>query len=204
MNLSLLKLALLEINNVRISLEESACERFTPKDTDKICVYVNSKCKEQYKTCNLYNRQVSDENKNSDDCKAIQIYSNYKFDTSSKCVYDANTNTCSQTNKDCSDFTTESNCNSHQPTDNNKKCIFINNKCEEQYKTCELYNAQSEKNADTCNKIKPYETDYDTLDVYSNCHFEDSQCKRVPKPCGELTESYCSFHEVDDDHICFY
>ena len=184
---------------------EYLCEYFTPKDTDKICVYVNSQCKEQYKTCELYNTKVTEANKKSEDCKAIQIYISYNnFDTSSKCVYDDTTKTCSKRKKECSDFTTESTCNSYRPEDTNKKCIFISNKCEEQYKTCELYNAQSTKNADTCNKIQPYETTYDSLDAYSKCVYEDSQCKRVSKSCSELTESYCSNHVVDDDHICFY
>ena len=182
------------------SAEYLCLHYFTPLDKNKRCVYVDSQCKEQYKTCELYNSNVNAADKTAADCEAIQI-----DDSSSKCVYDKTTKTCSTKKIVCSDFTTQSDCISFRPEDTNKKCAFINNKCEEQYKTCEIYNEQSTKDADTCNKIQPYETDYDNLDIYSKCVYEDSQCKRVPKPCNELTESYyCSYHEVDDDHICIY
>ena len=185
--------------------EELSCTYFSPKDTDKRCVYIDSQCKEQYKTCELYNSNVKEADKKAADCEAIQIYKSYSIDDYSKCVYDENTKTCSTKKKECSDFTTESTCNYYKPEDENKKCIFINNVCEEQYKTCEIYNAQSTKDPNTCNKIQPYETDSDNLDVYSKCRFEDSQCKRVSKSCSEINDSYyCSYHEVDDDHICFY
>ena len=44
-------------------LDQDICiYSFKPHDTDKICVFSGNECKEQYKTCDLYNNKVFDKN----------------------------------------------------------------------------------------------------------------------------------------------
>ncbi len=42
--------------------------------------------------------------------------------------------------KKCEEAKDENECGTTTPTDTNKNCVFTNNKCVEQYKTCEVYN----------------------------------------------------------------
>ena len=51
------------------------CQYFSPKDPNKICVYRGNKCITQYKTCDLYDSNVAEAEKNKADCEAIQVYS---------------------------------------------------------------------------------------------------------------------------------
>lgn len=179
--------------------EESECENFSPSD-NTICVFNQNVCKEQFKTCELYNSEVTEKNK--EDCEAIRIY-DYGFDTSSKCVFSEGA--CSKTKKDCSEFTDSYTCNYHKPKDENKKCRFIQDKCEEQYKTCELYNSkESTKTKEECEKIIPYKNSYSSIDEDSKCVFDsDSNCVRKPKECSEMGNNYhCYGHKIDDEHIC--
>ena len=179
--------------------EESECENFSPSDKT-ICVFNQNACKEQYKTCEIYNSEVTDKNK--EDCEAIKIY-DYGFDTSSKCVF--NEGACSKTKKDCSEFTDSNSCNYHEPNDENKKCRFIQDKCEEQYKTCELYNdKESQKTKEECEKIIPYKNGYSSVDEDSKCVFDtDSNCVRKTKECSEMGNNYnCYGHKIDNEHVC--
>lgn len=186
--------------------EEKAWSNFHPTDTDKICIYSGSQCKEQYKTCQIYNDKVT--TKNKDECEAIRIYDNYRFDTSSQCLYNTDTSTCSKSKKPCSSFTTSSECNNHIPNDSNKQCIFIGNECKELYKTCELYEAnENNKNEPDCKNIVPYESDnLYQLDNDSKCVFSNSHCTRKSKDCSEMTGSYdCIYHTLDDNNKkCIY
>ena len=184
--------------------DESNCENFKPKDTDLICIFDGGQCKSQYKTCELYNEKA--ETKSESECTALHIYINGKFDTSSECVYDSDSQICSTSKKPCSSFTSSS-CSSHIPNDSNKKCAFINNACVEQYKTCELYDTNAaNKNSQDCQNISPYHTDYDSLDNESGCVFTDSHCTRKSKDCSEISGSTtCIYHTLDDNNKrCIY
>ena len=184
--------------------DESNCENFKPKDTDLICIFDGGQCKSQYKTCELYNEKA--ETKSESECTALHIYINGKFDTSSECVYDSDSQICSTSKKPCSSFTSSS-CSSHIPNDSNKKCAFINNECVEQYKTCELYDTYAaNKNSQDCQNISPYRTGYDSLDNESRCVFTDSHCTRKSKDCSEISGSTtCIYHTLDDNNKrCIY
>ena len=184
--------------------DESNCENFKPKDTDLICIFDGGQCKSQYKTCELYNEKA--ETKSESECTALHIYVNGKFDTSSECVYDSDSQICSTSKKPCSSFTSSS-CSSHIPNDSNKKCAFINNACVEQYKTCELYDTYAaNKNSQDCQNISPYRTGYDSLDNESRCVFTDSHCTRKSKDCSEISGSTtCIYHTLDDNNKrCIY
>ena len=67
----------------------------------------------------------------------IILYDNFKSESTYKCVF--NEGTCLTTNKICSDITSEVVCNRYKLKEKNKKCIFIDDQCTEQFKTCEHY-----------------------------------------------------------------
>ena len=179
------------------------CNNFRPSDSNTLCIYNEDKCKTQYKTCYLYNTYVSDKSK--DECESIKYYDTYHFDNSYKCVY--KDGTCTKTKRDCSEFTYEYDCKNQRPEDySTKKCVFLNNKCEEQFKTCELYNEETTKTKEICEKILPDTTQYSgTLDYYSKCVYTESGCERKKKSCSELDSSHCNEANLDDiDKMCVY
>jgi hypothetical protein len=160
---------------------------------------LNGGCIEQYKTCELYNEKVS--HKTKADCESLRIKDTYGYIR--KCVF--KDDTCATGTK-CSDFTYEFGCNNFSPSDTNKRCIFINNVCEEIYKTCELYETYEEdKKQETCEKIVPYkEGDNDEVDRYSKCLFESSKCIRKKKSCSEINEKIVCNNQKFDKTLCVY
>lgn len=176
----------------------------TDDDDNKICVRLSGGCKEQYRTCDLYNSKVSQKKK--DDCEAILIYDDNKvLDTKSKCVFDTQTQVCSKKSKECSDYSPDT-CQNYTPSNKNKRCVNINEKCEEIFNTCELYDAETNKNSGDCEKIIPYETGTTYIDYYSKCVYDNSKCERKKKSCSEIENaSICSSHVLDDTNKkCFY
>ena len=169
---------------------------------DYICVFKGNQCKEQYRTCDKYNELVAESAKNKDDCESINE------GTFNKCSFNTNTKVCSKIKKDCKEIST-SLCSNHTPTDTTKKCILINDKCVEQYKTCELYDAQTTKTADVCNKIIPYRTNANYIDEDYKCVFDsqNSKCERKKKECKDITDSdTCTLFSPEDstNKICIY
>ena len=169
---------------------------------DYICVFKGNKCKEQYRTCDKYNELVAESAKNKDDCESINE------GTFNKCSFNTNTKVCSKIKKDCKEISTSS-CSFHTPTDTTKKCILINDQCVEQYKTCELYDAQNTKTADVCNKIIPYRTNANYIDEDYKCVFDsqNSKCERKKKECKDITDSdTCTLFSPEDstNKICIY
>lgn len=177
--------------------DEYSCLNYSPYYTNTKCVFKNGECLEQYRTCELYNQNTPDSDKKEEDCINMII------DSTSKCKYDKDTLTCSTIKKECKELSSyyEQLCNQHYPDDKDKKCIWINNECVEQFTTCEKYDEQTDKVADVCNKIIPYESDGShTIDSYSKCFFNsESKCVRVKKDCSEFDNYYhCGNHELDD------
>ena len=197
---------------------------------DYICVFKGNKCKEQYRTCDKYNKLVAESAKNKDDCESINegTYNKCSFNTNTKvcskikkdckeistslsynkCSFNTNTKVCSKIKKDCKEIST-SLCSFHTPTDTTKKCILINDQCVEQYKTCELYDAQNTKTADVCNKIIPYRTNANYIDEDYKCVFDsqNSKCERKKKECKDITdENTCTLFSPEDstNKICIY
>ena len=65
----------------------------------------------------------------------IILYDNFK----SESTINVFLSTCLTTNKIFSDITSEVVCNRYKLKEKNKKCIFIDDQCTEQFKTCEHY-----------------------------------------------------------------
>ena len=175
-------------------------------NTKKLCIVAeNGDCKEYFKTCELYDANVK--NKNKEDCESIIPYVVYPngaedFDYNLKCVFSGNT--CSTKEKICED--SDDFCSSITPKDPDKVCVYGNNKCVEQYKTCELYNTKAtNKNKDDCLAIKTY-IDY-RFDDSKICDFTNSVCSTKDKECKDITEgeSACLyFRPKDTNKRCVY
>ena len=173
--------------------DEEECKAFFPEDRDKICIFSGNRCLEQYKTCELYNTKVTEKNK--DYCESIQIYKSGSFVYNKICKFSEGT--CVEKPQECSKLD-ETLCNAQELEDIKKKCILVGNKCQEQYKTCEIYNDETKAE---CEKILPYVVDTTSLDIYSNCVFndDDHSCTREKKPCSEFKDSTsCFLQELKD------
>ena len=154
---------------------------------NQICLGSDDGCKEQYKTCELYNEKVS--NKKKEDCESLR----YDGKNNYKCFF--KDGACSTGTK-CSDFTYESGCKGFIPSDTDKRCSFINGVCKEIYKTCELYDTKTKiddkKEAD-CKEIKEYDNS-----GYYKCVFDADK-----KSCGKQKLTKCDHYETGmDESYC--
>jgi hypothetical protein len=117
-----------------------------------------------------------------DICESIIPYFNVK----NKCVF--SNNACISKERTCSDFKfgleSSSNCELLKAEEENKKCVLINKKCEEQYKSCEYYEGNDEE---TCKSIIPVD-EYDPFFLYK-CSFEKGKCVKKERLCEEYIEN---------------
>ena len=122
-------------------------------------------------------------------------------DKEKKCIYDKDNNKCIEISRDCIEFKTEDECNLHLPEDNNKRCIFINETCKEEYKNCDIYNDTiplEKRNDSECESIIPK---YNDNKIYK-CVFENSNCIKQIILCEDYKgndEKYCSSLTANDD-----
>ena len=160
-------------------LNSTDCKAFVPKDSNKECIYIENHCKEQYKTCELYDK--FELNKNKEDCESIIIqdktdWSLYKSDVCTffegKCLVKG------FKDMQCSDIFEEFECNLFQPKDSNKTCEFVENQCKEKYKTCKLYNENVvNKTKEECQSI-------------GLCYFYEGRCLERNDECSNITKEF--------------
>ena len=193
--------------------KDYSCTQFATTDSDnKICVLSGNQCIEQYKTCSIYNTQVEQENRNKNNCESIQIYESNQFVESKKCVFDATNKECNEKPLDCSEIFVEEQCFNHQISDELKKCVFIDGKCKEEYKSCEEYDKKgtNDKNRDDCESIVLFSSG---LIDYSNiCTFNEGTHTCSTKPmtsCNDYksgqSEKYCTNIYLTDSTLkCAY
>ena len=173
----------------------------------KICLpsFNGFGCKEQFPNCEIYNQLTPASDKNQFDCETIRIINiaSKTLDPTSKCVFKEGN--CTTMKKECIDFTNTT-CEKYVPNNSNKKCAVINDKCEEQFKTCELYDKESTKTKEICESILPYKTDSNTLDVYSKCVFNNNKCERREKTCSKITEKNICINHIltNNNKMCVY
>jgi len=75
-----------------------------------------------------------------------------EYDYSSKCIYGKEG--CQKVSKECSDASDYFECSKIELANIKKKCVFLNNTCVEQYKTCQLYEDTEESiTQKTCESI---------------------------------------------------
>ena len=189
--------------------KDYSCTQFATTDSDnKICVLSGNQCKEQYKTCDIYNAQVSKENRDKNICESIKIYESDQFVSSKKCVYDTTKKECEEKPLDCSEIISQEQCILHTPSDTLKKCVFVNDKCKEEYKSCEDYNKKNtdEKNSNDCESIVLFSSGF--IDYSNMCTFEESThtCSSKPKTsCDDYksgqSEEYCININLSDSNL---
>lgn len=153
---------------------EIECSLITLSDDNKMCIFKENSCVEQYKSCEAY--QNSGATIEKDTCESIILISNY----TKKCLYDDKTKTCTFADKKCSDFKVDSIasfCYNSILSNDTKRCSYSNGACSLIDKpTClELYkslNATEEicKKAKTSSdyKICSLKSDKSGCDEFSN------------------------------------
>ena len=185
---------------------ETDCD---PDTTSGKCIWIESSGK-----CSDLNVCESYKGENSNICTSIDIGS------SDKCIYsstaDNDGNKC-HTPTTCEDYDT--NCSSRSTTDDKKLCILsqTENKCIEQFKTCEIYNSLSSgKSGDICIAIKPLKlnpNNNNDFDTSSKCIWkkendsdESESCLRVKKECSDIQDpNECFTYTPETQNaICIY
>ena len=157
--------------------------------TNKRCVfdYGTGECKDEYKTCSLYNSKTGE--KTQEECQNI-----IPVEISKKCAWNDNTNQCEEVDKNCDDYLSgfpEDYCNKIILKDEKRRCRKIYSQCIEDYKNCGDY---SGKDKGICESIIPEA-------VYSKCILEkDSKCVEIPFKCTEAsTQEICENHAKPED-----
>ena len=174
------------------------CQQFSAEDDDSDCYLVDGKCIEQKKYDYKYCYEYYGEDKSI--CESIQprmtsYPSNYDY--SKKCVYNAEEEECQEKQKTCSEARNPLECVYINPSNSDKKCIYKDNSCVEQYKTCELYASSGETiDQNKCESIV-------LEDSKSKCTYSTNTCKTETKKCSdfklELLQSSCYYLSPSDD-----
>jgi len=179
----------------------------TSKDTNKVCMFENSKnCVSYYSSCSVGNN-------NKDLCLKIKPLNDNKngFKANYKCSYDDNKKTCNEVKKECSEFDEENGdtCHSLDPLSNYKQCVSDsdNKKCESKYTECENYNSdveESKRESNVCENII-----LDQSSPYKYCVYDTSKklCETKTKPCSLLKTKYeChkQYFSDDSNKICLF
>lgn len=155
-------------------------------------------------TCDAYNKLVTVPDKRvGTDCTKIIPYKDEQIDEHSKCEFDTSQK-CTNKEKKCSEIEDEIICRDHILEDTEKQCIFKNNQCLEQYKTCSLYNTKvTTKTKPECIAIQE--------SAAKRCNFTDEgTCVSVDKEeCNEYQsgepEEFCTkIKEANTTHRCAF
>lgn len=190
--------------------DESLCRLIIPKDTNKQCAYIGGQCKEQYKTCNLYQTKETTIDETTCEEIMINLYDESKSEkyATHYCKYTAATGqekaTCTAKRRECSKFVItysmllENACgNTITPSSRESRCVVESNVCKEATNICsELTGLNLYTNSDLesiCQKAY-----IDEPEEYK-CVVNDSNngCKKVkisdlpqPEPEPESTDNH--------------
>ena len=152
------------------------CNKAKPIDSKRECIYHDSRCIENYKTCEDY------EGNNKLICEKIVQFNG------KKCVFDSVK--CKSYQKICEEAENEAECKLIEKTgvsNPDRICAFDSSstpKCFENYKYCSDFRA----NAPTfCSKIKPYDSTGENLDSIYKCvdEYDGVGCKKKLLDCSE-------------------
>ena len=172
-----------------------------PLDFSKKCVYENGKCYETTRTSSDYTYCSNYKGTDKNFCESIQprdTYYNSHIDYTSKCVY--GDYGCERVSKTCSDAKNYKECSSSKPSNENKKCVFLNNVCVEQYKTCQLYEESGETlDKNICESI--IMDDFNTKCVFTPVTGSKGNCRPGTKSCEdfniETLKSQCDAIDIN-------
>ena len=159
--------------------DQKECEKYSPSDDEKYyCTIFDDQCIEQYKYCADYtgNDQTICESIIPYDEEGESELPNYK------CIFDTNVG-CLRQNKKCSDAKDPTDCELITPEDSvNKKCLFYNGQCVEEFRTCEIYSNNETVSGEYCENLKLK---------------DNAKCKKGTNAdglvtCGDKTPKECS------------
>jgi hypothetical protein len=174
-------------------ISKENCEAIDLGEYYLLCKY-NEKdngCYKELKDCSLGKDEAS--------CKSIILYEEdwgrvYKK-KSAKCVWEKNA--CVENPKVCGDAQNAAECSLITPTSSNKKCLYLNGQCTEQYKDCDAYNNNGKETIEqtVCESIVLADTSY-------KCVFQSG----TPTKCVQQKKySTCSEFKKDDyEYVCTY
>ena len=150
----------------------NTCNSHTLDDTNKKCIFISNACKEQYKTCEIYEQQTT---KDENTCEEILPYytSSDYLDESSKCKYEGGR--CVRKKKDCSEIDKDY-CYGYD-LDDDHMCILENDVCKSVYKSCSNYNNDPNKSAEGCKATKVYYPSSSSINYNYKCIYEENTCK---------------------------
>ena len=201
--------------------EPEICEQIFFDDGIKNCIYKDNQCIEQYKDCDAYNDNEDVIEKTI--CESIKLngLDNERY----KCVFEEGEtkNICYAQRKMCSDSLSESQCYNYAiPSDTfNKKCVYKDNQCFEQFKDCDSYNNSGEtiektvcesiilndenykcafnKQTKTCQKVGRCDFDLEFEDSCESIPLSEQtkKCSFVDSTCSEINKSCLELESIN-------
>ena len=125
-------------------------------------------------------------------CESIQprqVYNSKTFDKNSKCVLVEKEGyfSCETQPKQCSDAKDVMECSLTAASNDKKRCVYTENKCVEQYKTCEDYEA-SENVLDkaTCESILIADDNLNKCVFTAGANGAKGTCEKTRKSCSDF------------------
>ena len=199
-------------NGVCTEVSKTSCEEYNKnKDTcnsnsiydssnPKQCVLVNDKCETHYKYC-----------RNIEDVNEEKCLANIPIESDNKCIWE--NNECLEIRRTCKEFENKknNNCLSLTTSTEDKICKDSEdngiNHCEEQYKTCELYNSKETiKTKKDCESIKIYSEEKESFIDNKICKFSGNTCYSKDLECEDFSsqEECKNFIPEDTNKMCIF
>ena len=182
---------------------EVVCNQLiSPKDetgTKVICSLEDKKCVEKYTTCGAYNDIVDETKRTEKECQEIQPMAiednNLKLLTNDpihiKCSFDKDSKQCKEEIKECTEMKDSTSCNAHTDLLENdyKACYFKNSKCIEQFRSCEDYQNNEDKDKQNSKDCVAIREDSPTQKCVFTAKTDNSdpKCETVEKKCSEFS-----------------
>ena len=182
---------------------KSKCDDFTDNCSERslivetnACLDLGGQCKELPKVCESYTGGVQQV------CELIStsIAENNK----KKCELEGNA--CKTKDIVCSDYDgDQSKCTGFSPSSNLKKCVYIDDKCLEVYKSCEDVNSDTNTSVNkktACESTLVY-TDSTNIDYTKECVFGKADSSATSETCHEKTGiDECEEYDYNSEDFC--
>ena len=197
---------------------EVQCDQLiSPKDETKTkvkCSLQDKECVEKYVTCGAYNDIVEDETKRSEkECQEIQPT---EIEDSSlissihvKCYFDKDLKLCKEGKKECTEMKDLESCTAHSRLLENssyKECYFKNSKCIEQFKSCEDYQDNEDKEKQNSKDCVAIREDSPTERCVFTAKTANSnpKCETEKEKCSEISSDIYKNICTSIDSKCVY
>ena len=181
-------------------IKKDSCQSLNPEDNNKKCSLINEFCKVSYSKCEHYVSDYIQQNICTSIIPNDPIY---------KCIVENNKCVSKIRGPDELLEGTEKNVCEKLEAGENRRYLFINNKCEQHYKKCEDY--KDNVIGSICESNIPikerFGAEYD--DYLTKCVYNKGKCQSEPRTCSDLKSyeeaSMCySLKPKDDSKKCVY